>query len=292
MRHLIPGLVVPTLIFTCSAIAQDHQAAQAEQAAPPPKKEKPEAATPALSMFGPSQDPAAVARGKALFVPSCGFCHGNDAAGKSAPDLIRSAVVLHDEKGGTLGPVILNGRTDKGMPAFPSFTPEQIADIAAFLHSRTQATANRFMYEIKGLMTGNAKAGEAFFNGAGKCNTCHSPTGDLAGIAAKFQPADLQRRFLDPEPTWVDLLMGKKVKPPAPAKVIITLATGEIVSGDLVHIDEFSVTFRDSNGWTRSVSRQEAKVDIKDPLAAHRDLLPQYTDADMHNMLAYLETLK
>ena len=292
MRHLIPGLLVPTLFFTLSAAAQDHQAVQAEQGVPPAKKEKPDAANPALSMFGPPQDAESVARGKALFVPSCGFCHGNDAAGKSAPDLIRSAVVLHDEKGSALGPVILNGRTDKGMPAFPSFTTEQIEDIAAFLHSRTQATANRFMYEIKGLMTGDAKAGEAYFNGAGKCNACHSPTGDLAGIAAKFQPADLQRRFLDPEPSWVDLLMGKKVKPPAPAKVTITLVTGEIVSGDLVHIDEFSITFRDANGWTRSVSRQDAKVEIKDPLAAHRDLLPQYTDADMHNMLAYLETLK
>ncbi len=292
MRHFALGLIVPTFILTLSAVAQDHQSAQAEQAAPAPKKEKPEAASPVLSMFGPTQDPAAVARGKAIFVPSCGFCHGNDAAGKGAPDLIRSAVVLHDEKGSTIGPVVLNGRVDKGMPAFPSLTSEQIADIAAFLHSRTQATANRFTYEIKGLMTGDAKAGEAFFNGAGKCNTCHSPTGDLAGIAAKFQPADLQRRFLDPEPSWVDLLMGKKVKPPTPAKVAVTLVTGETVSGDLVHMDEFSVTFRDANGWTRSVSRQDAKVDVKDPLAAHRDLLPQYTDADMHNMLAYLETLK
>jgi len=292
MRHLIPGLLLPSLIFTLSAAAQDHLAVQAEQAAPAPKKGKPEAAAPALPMFGPPQDAAAVARGKALFVPSCGFCHGNDAAGKGAPDLIRSAVVLHDEKGSALGPVILNGRTDKGMPAFPSFTPEQIADIAAFLHSRTQATANRFTYEIKGLMTGNAKAGEAFFNGAGKCNTCHSPTGDLAGIAAKYEPPDLQRRFLDPEPSWVDFLMGKKVQPPTPAKVTVTVVTGEIVSGDLVHIDEFNVTFHDANGWTRSVSRQDAKVDIKDPLAAHRELLPQYTDADMHNMLAYLETLK
>jgi cytochrome c oxidase cbb3-type subunit 3 len=278
--------------LTIAAAAQDHQAAQAEQAAPAPKKEKPEAANPVLSMFGPPQDAEAVARGRSLFVPSCGFCHGNDAAGKGAPDLIRSAVVLHDEKGSTIGPVILNGRVDKGMPAFPSFTPEQIADIAAFLHSRTQATANRFMYEIKGLMTGDAKAGEVFFNGAGKCNTCHSPTGDLAGIAAKFQPADLQRRFLDPEPSWVDLLMGKKVKPPTPAKVTVALLTGETVSGDLVHIDEFNVTFRDANGWMRSVSRQDAKVEINDPLSAHRDLLPQYTDAEMHNMLAYLETLK
>ena len=291
MRHFIPGLLVLPLFFTLSAAAQDHQATQAQQASPPPKKEKPDAA-PALSMFGPQQDPEAVARGRALFVPSCGFCHGNDAAGKSAPDLIRSAVVLHDEKGSTLGPVVLNGRVDKGMPAFPAFTPEQIADIATYLHSRTQSTANRFTYEIKGLMTGNAQAGEAFFNGAGKCNTCHSPTGDLAGIAAKYNPVDLQRRFLDPEPSWVDLFMGKKVKPPTPAKVTITLVTGETVSGELIHIDEFNVTFRDANGWTRSVSRDGAKVDINDPLAAHRALLPQYTDADMHNTLAYLETLK
>ncbi len=291
MRYLVRGvLLASALLFAASAFAQDHQSAQAEQAKPAPKKE---AASAAVTMFGgPPQDTEAIARGRALFIPSCGFCHGNDAAGKSAPDLIRSSVVLHDEKGSTLGPVILGGRTDKGMPPFPNFTPSQIADIAAFLHSRTAATANRFTYEIKGLMTGNAKAGEAFFNGAGKCNTCHSPTGDLAGIATKFQPVDLQRRFLDPEPSWVDALMGKSIKPPPMPKVTVTLVTGETVSGDLVHVDEFNVTFRDANGWTRSAARQDAKVDIQDPLAAHRNLLPQYTDADMHNMLAYLETLK
>jgi cytochrome c oxidase cbb3-type subunit III len=290
MRHLIQGIPLVVLLFSVSAAAQDHQAAQAEQAKPAAKKE---AAPPPSLMFGPPpQNAEAVARGRALFIPSCGFCHGNDAAGKSGPDLIRSSVVLHDEKGSTLGPVILGGRVDKGMPAFPSFTPEQIADIAAFLHSRTESTANRFTYEIKGLLTGNAKAGEVFFNGAGKCNTCHSPTGDLAGIAGKFQPADLQRRFLDPEPSWIDMLRGKSTKPPPSPKVTVTFISAETVAGDLVYIDEFNVTFRDANGWTRSVSRQDAKVDIKDPLAAHRDLLPQYTDADMHNMLAYLETLK
>ena len=151
------------------------------------------------AMFaGPDKiDPAAAERGKKLFAPTCGFCHGADAAGKSAPDLIRSQLVLHDEGGSLIGPVIHNGRPDRGMPAFPALTNQQIADIAVF---STLAKASKLQtvsaMSYKDLVTGNAKAGEAYFNGAGRCSSCHSPTGDLAGIATRFEPVDLQRRFL------------------------------------------------------------------------------------------------
>src|SRR5882757_5335966 len=149
-------------------------------------------------------DPAAAERGKKVFGPTCGFCHGADAAGKSAPDLIRSQLVLHDEGGNLIGPVIRSGRPDRGMPAFPALTNQQIADIATFLRLRKQETSNRFGYVIQGIVTGNAKAGAAYFNGEGQCSTCHSPGGDLAGIAKRYEPADLQRRFLAPEPSIMD----------------------------------------------------------------------------------------
>jgi cytochrome c oxidase cbb3-type subunit 3 len=237
-------------------------------------------------------DPAAAERGKKLFAPTCGFCHGADAAGKSAPDLIRSQLVLHDEGGSLIGPVIHNGRPDRGMPAFPALTNAQIADIGAFLRLRKQETSNRFGYVIQGLVTGNVKAGEAYFNGAGKCSTCHSPTGDLAGIATRFEPVDLQRRFLSPGPSLMDMFLGKKSKPLPPAKVSVRLPSGESVSGTLVREDEFNVEFKDAAGWHRSVPREGATVTVDDPLSFHREQLAKYTDADMHNLLAYLETLK
>lgn len=272
-----------TLISLLAALtfAQD-QAARAQ------KKPDPTA----LLGGGEKIDPAAVERGKKLFGPTCGFCHGADASGKSAPDLIRSQLVLHDEGGSTIGPVIRNGRPDRGMPAFPAFTNEQIADIGAFLRSRKQATSNRFGYVIQGLVTGNAKAGEAYFQGNGKCSTCHSPTGDLAGIAARLQPVDLQRRFLAPGPSLMDMFMGKAGKPLPPSKVTIHLPSGKTLSGDLVRADEFNIELKDAAGWHRSFSREGAQVEIQDPLEFHRRQLPKYTDQDMHNLLAYLETLK
>ncbi len=275
-------LVAAAFTFlTTSAWAQD-QPARAQK---PPD--------PAAMFAGPDKvDAAAAERGRKLFVPTCGFCHGADAAGKSAPDLIRSQVVLHDERGSLIGPVIHNGRPDRGMPAFPALTNEQISDISAFFRSRKQATSNRFGYVIQGLVTGNAKAGEAYFNGAGKCSTCHSPTGDLAGIASRFEPVDLQRRFLSPGPSLMDMFMGKKSKPLPPTKVRIQLPSGETVSGTLVRMDEFNVELKDTAGWHRSFSRAGATVTLDDPMSFHDQQLAKYTDDDMHNLLAYLETLK
>ncbi len=247
----------------------------------------------AAMLAGPDKiDAAAAERGKRLFAPTCGFCHGTDAAGKSAPDLIRSQLVLHDEGGALIGPVIHNGRPDRGMPAFPALSNQQIADIAAFLHLRRQETSNRFGYVIQGLLTGDAKAGETYFNGAGRCSTCHSATGDLAGIATRLEPVDLQRRFLSPGPSLMDFFLGKKSKPLPPTKVTVQLPSGESVSGTLVREDEFNVELLDARGWHRSVSREGAKVTLNDPLSFHREQLAKYTDDDMHNLLAYLETLK
>jgi cytochrome c oxidase cbb3-type subunit 3 len=237
-------------------------------------------------------DQAAAERGRKIFVPTCGFCHGNDAHGKSGPDLVRSAVVLHDNKGDALGPVIRNGRPDRGMPAFSSLSADQISDISEFLHSRAADVSNRFAYKIGNLVTGDPQKGAAFFKGEGHCDTCHSPSGDLAHIASKYEPIELQRRMLYPVPNLIDLYMGKAVKPPAPTKITVYLPSGEQVTGILDHIDEFNVTLHDSSGWYRSFSRENVKIDVQDPRAAHEALLPKYTDDDMHDVLAYLETLK
>src|SRR5271169_6669558 len=124
----------------------------------------------------------AVDRGQKLFVQSCGFCHGNDATGSRAPDLVRAPSVNHDENGNAIGPIIRSGRPDKGMPGFP-LSDAQIADIAAFLQSRVLAALHSSSvggdYPLQKLLTGSAAAGKAFFEGAGGCTGCHSVTGDL-----------------------------------------------------------------------------------------------------------------
>jgi cytochrome c oxidase cbb3-type subunit III len=298
MSHRYFGAVAVLLLFGSMSSGQADQAANAEkqkmangQAKDAPQKENAGDAIAAM-MGGAHIDKEAAERGRKLFVPTCGFCHGNDAHGKSGPDLVRSALALHDNKGDVIGPVIRNGLPERGMPAFSALSAEQIADISTFLHSRAADVSNRFAYKIGDLITGDAQKGAAFFNGDGHCGSCHSATGDLAHVATKYEPVELQRRMLYPAPNLMDMFLGRSVTPPAPAKVTVQLASGERVSGTLDHLDEFTVSMHDSAGWYRSFSRESVTVDVQDLRAAHEALLPKYSDQEMHNVLAYLETLK
>ena len=238
--------------------------------------------------LGAAPDAAASDRGAKLFSANCAFCHGAKATGGEGPDLVRSALVLHDEKADLIGPVVHNGRPDKGMPSFSSFTEAQLYDLAEFLHMRVYLAANRGTYQVQDVVTGDPKAGEAYFNGAGRCKMCHSPSGDLAHVAAKYQHADLQAAFLYPASVTGFGPTAKRHE----EQVTVTLPSGQSVSGVLKRQDDFNISMVDSSGQYHSWPRNSVKVDIKDPLAGHRNLLDQYTDADMHNLLAYLVTLK
>lgn len=226
-----------------------------------------------------SVDKAAAERGKGDFSSSCSFCHGSLATGtEQAPNLLRSPLVFQDHGGDTLGPFLKQGRPTLGMPAFPSLSPEQVTDISAFLHSRIQEVRGKRLPETA-LLVGNAKAGEAYFNGAGKCSSCHSPTGDLAHIGSKDQPLALTTAFLTP--------------PAKPLQVKVVLRSGQSVSGKLEYLDEFTVSMVDDSGVYHTWPRDHTKsVDVMDPLAAHKAMLPIYTDTDIHDLLAYLVTLK
>lgn len=221
-------------------------------------------------------------RGQTQFAQTCGFCHGADAnGGAEGPNLMRSALVRHDENGSLIGPVIRDGRPAKGMPAIP-LNNNQIADVVAFLHKRLDESDRRSPrrpdYDLKLLLTGDAAAGKTFFYGAGGCSKCHSPTGDLAGIAKKYPPADLQSRFL--YPSGIE------------KTATVTTSSGEQFKGNLFYVDQFRIAIKDASGWYHSWPRSEVKVRIHDPLAAHLELLPKYSEAGMHNMFAYLETLQ
>ena len=295
MRNRCLGAGVALLLLASTSRGQVDQAAEKQKAANAQQKDaakKDDSADPLAALMGPKVDKEAAERGRKIFVPTCGFCHGNDAHGKSGPDLVRSSLVLHDNAGDAIGPVIRNGRLDRGMPAFAALTTEQIADISTFLHSRAADVSNRFAYKIGDVITGDAQRGAAFFNGDGHCASCHSSTGDLAHVASKYDAAELQRRMLYPAPNLIDVFMGKAVTPPEPPKVTVHLANGEQVSGTLDHLDEFTVSLHDASGWPRSFSRESVTIDVQDPRAAHESLLPKYTDEQMHDVLAFLETLK
>lgn len=225
---------------------------------------------------------ASASSGKALFQQNCGFCHGPDARGASAPDLIRSTLVSHDVNGELIGPVLRNGRPQKGMPAF-QFSDMQIRQVADFLHSEAKiasTVARRIPldYPVETLLVGNAEAGKAYFNGDGKCGQCHSSEGDLKHIATKYKPIDLQSRIVFPSG--------------ASPRVTVTDRSGKKFEGEQVYADEFLISLRDATGRTRTWNRALVKVDIHDPLAAHVALLSTYTDKNIHDLFAYLETLK
>jgi cytochrome c oxidase cbb3-type subunit 3 len=226
---------------------------------------------------------ASVERGRTQFKSSCGFCHGDDATGNRAPDLIRSALLGHDVNGDTLTPVIRNGRPDKEMPAFPTLSDGAIADIVVFLHKQAYDALHSAGvpndYPLAKLLTGNAAEGKAYFNGAGGCAGCHSPTGDLAGVSKRYGPVALQQRFLYPG-------FGARIT------ATVTLPNGQKIEGRVIHSDEFEVGLIGPDGWFKSFTRDRVKsVEIHDPMEAHRALMEKYTDKDIHNLFAYLVTL-
>lgn len=239
-------------------------------------------------------DKDAAARGEKDFVGTCAFCHGSDARGSQrAPDLVQSPLVNQDEKGELIQELLAKGRPDKGMPAFPQLA-DHATDIAAFLHASISNAANRFTYKIQPGATGDAKAGERYFNGAGGCSACHSPTGDLAHVGTKYKPDELEGAIAFPGPT-VLYYVGVKMRPISKPEITVTVTPkdGKAVSGPLIYATEYDVALRDAEGSFHSFARApDVKVEIHDPLDGHRKALPKLTDADLHNLLAYLLELK
>jgi cytochrome c oxidase cbb3-type subunit III len=244
------------------------------------------------------EDPAMVARGKTLYSVTCGFCHGSDARGgeNNGPNLLRSEIVLMDQHGEKIATVVQNGRPDRGMPKF-DLTTAQIADIAAYIHSFKVGGYDISRMTPPSIVVGDAKAGQTFF--ASTCAKCHSTTGDLSGIGARFSDAKaLQQTWLLPGSAsrgggGTNGTNGNAVKL-SPTTVTVTLPSGEKVEGRLGRIDDFVVALTLEDGTTRSFARDGdvPKVEIHDPLKPHKDLLRTYTDKNIHDLTAYLVTVK
>jgi cytochrome c oxidase cbb3-type subunit 3 len=264
---------------------------------PPPQGGRGRGGTFPAQQRAPS-DPAQIARGNQLFQINCRACHGADLRGgdQGGPNLLRSQVVLNDENGESIMPVVQNGKQTPGLPPMPPLPlpPDDIKAIAAYIRS-VLATARGQGSPPAGppielnIVVGDAKAGEAYF--AKNCSSCHSATGDLQGIATRAgEPMALQNM-------WVGGggFGGRGGRGgPTPVTVTVTAPSGEKAEGRMVRIDDFIVVLADADGMTRSFRRDGdvPKVEIKDPREPHRKLLPTYTDKDIHDVTAYLVTLK
>jgi cytochrome c oxidase cbb3-type subunit III len=236
-------------------------------------------------------DPAMVERGKATYGVNCAFCHGSDArGGEGGPNLIRSQVLLNDQHGELLAPVVQKGIPDRGMPKF-DMTAAQISDIAAFIHSFRVGGYDISRMQPPSVVVGDAKAGEAYFKG--KCAGCHSGERELKGIATRIaDPKALQQTWLIPGSGRGRGGFGTAPNV-SPTTVTVT-AGGQKFEGRLIRIDDFIVTLANADGTQRTFRRDGdvPKVEVHDPLEPHKKLIPTYTDKDIHNVTAYLVTLK
>ena len=239
-----------------------------------------------------------VERGKQVYSVACRSCHGPDLRGgdMGGPNLLRSPVMLNDRNGELLSPILRGARANAGMPAIDLSEGDMTA-VALYVHSvlataRAQGAPPVGEVPALNILVGDAAAGEKYF--ADKCASCHSTSGDLRGIGARVaDPVQLQNLWVaggrnDRNNEAGDSSGRREVT------ATITPAAGPRVEGRLERIDDFIVSIVLSDGTRRTFRRVDdsPKVEINDPLAAHRKLLETYTDRDMHNVTAYLVTLK
>jgi cytochrome c oxidase cbb3-type subunit 3 len=282
----------------------------AQQPAPAP----PATAAPRPPIGRPVVDPAAHDRGRALWATHCVECHGAQARGSdTGPNIIRTKTANYDrsaqQAGSVLGPFLKAGHPTQSKKPSASFTDAEIADLANFLRQRINDTMRGSpIFTVGDIVTGNAKAGEAFFNGEGGCATCHTASErQLAGIATRIPaPVDLQQRMLFPgsggrgrggRPRGAPPAAGAPAALPAADRNAVTVSiasgSGAPLSGVLVEESDFYVTLREADGTVRTVRRAPGtKVTKTNPLQAHIDLLDRITDAQIHDVVAYLETMK
>jgi cytochrome c oxidase cbb3-type subunit 3 len=253
-----------------------------------------------LAGAGPSDkpvvDPAAADRGRKVWAGECIDCHGAQArGGEKGPNLVRSVIVLRDRYGSQIGPFLKKGhKLQSGTPS-ANLTDAQVQDLAHFLRQKVNdGLRGSPLFQVQNILTGDAKAGATYFNGEGKCTTCHSPAGNLAGIGARLEPVDIQQRFLFPATGRGGRGRGAPAGPnPNAVRVTVTPAAGTPITGVLVQMDDFYVTLRNADGAIQTVRRGPAvKVEKTDPLTFHNELLDKITDKNMHDIVAYLESLK
>jgi cytochrome c oxidase cbb3-type subunit 3 len=246
-------------------------------------------------------DPALIERGRTIYSGVCAACHGGDLRGGQlgGPNLLRSLVVLNDERGELLLPIVRGSRAERGMPPLP-LSDDDVTAVAEYIHSVVATSGRQGMppgiaAPPPNIVVGDAAAGEKYFQAT--CASCHSVTGDLQGIATRIpDPKNLQT-------TWVSggAVSGRGGRGPSPVgpvrkpvTVTVTEPSGQATTGRLVRIDHFIVTMALDDGTIRSFRRNgdTPKVEINDPLAPHKKLLGAYTEKDIHNLTAYLVTLK
>lgn len=279
MRRRVAVVAMATTIVSQVLAQPAGRRADSPAASPIPETVNPQTYAPEL-----------VEAGRATFGAQCGFCHGRDATGGAGgSDLTRSELVARDVLGDRIGAVVRNGRVDAGMPAFAAIDQDALDGIVAFVHAQKTIAESleggRQGVSEDDLLSGDVTAGREFFEQW--CTSCHSSSGDLAGVASRMPGLRLLQRMLYPRPGnfGPDAVRAQ-------SRITLTTGDGETVSGVLEYQDEFSLALTDSSGRYRSFAAGKVEFEIDNPLAGHLDLLDRYTDEDMHDVITYLHTLR
>jgi cytochrome c oxidase cbb3-type subunit 3 len=291
MRHpVLPVMLVAGFVmFAEVLIGQEVQTGDQNGARPQVQyqnmtPEQRAAATRAFLGLGAVPDKEAAARGTPLYQQTCAFCHGPQAHGATGPSLITSDEVLGDDHGERLVAFLKKGRPEKGMPAYATMTDDQLKDITEFVHLQVEEVANRGAYRVLNILVGDAKKGQAYV--AVHCMSCHAAE-TFAHFGSKFRsPEQLQRGWI-----WPTRPAGSG---DGSLAVTATVKTPDgTVSGQVTQVSDFRITLVDRAGQTHAIDLAPGvTVEMKDPLAAHQEIVMTLANDDMHNVTAYLETLK
>ncbi len=232
--------------------------------------------------LGAKPDKDAARRGAPMFKQNCAVCHGPQARGATGPSLITSDVVLGDDHGEHFAAYVKKGRPEKGMPAFDSMPDTQLKDIAEFLHEQIEEVANRGGYQVLNIVVGDKAKGKAYVEG--HCMPCHTAE-NFSHIASRYRsPEQLQRGWIWP---------SRGSEPKRAVTAMVKMRDGAMAAGRVVQVSDFRIVVADAAGQKHAIEREPGvEVEIKDPLAAHEQMILTLSNNDLHNVTAWLASLK
>jgi mono/diheme cytochrome c family protein len=150
----------------------------------------------------PLADPMLQKAKETFVLFGCSYCHGlNLVARGEATDLMHSKLVGRDTDGKVIGALLRAGIPQtpalSPMPQFSDLSDQQIGDLVRWIHYARAQGRFKELTAQKDPPPGNVASGKAYF--AEKCGSCHSASGDMAGIGKKYNGSSLKTAFLKPK---------------------------------------------------------------------------------------------